>query len=143
MHGIVIDEQLLTDGDFGTIGGQCHLLRGLMHRVRLASHGGATPQHRSQRRTAGEGSRVDKITNTEPQGTRGGVESYCHTHYVWQGCRTEVVRSTPTLLSDALRQASQIWVRLSTADAMTYTGLCGSGIFLPCDAFSLERVMVG
>src|SRR5438128_11200543 len=81
MHGIVIDEQLLTDGHFGTIRGQRRLLGCLMHHVGLAPHSGATAQHRRQRHTAGEGSCVDKITDTEPQGTGGRVESYGHAHY--------------------------------------------------------------
>src|SRR5207249_11345368 len=67
--------------------------------------------------TAGEGSCVDKIADTEPQGTGGRVESYCHAHYVWQRWRTQVVRSTPILLSNARMQALQIWVRLSTAQS--------------------------
>src|SRR5205823_4009902 len=74
-------------------------------------------QHRRQRYTAGEGSRVDKITDTEPQGTGGGVESYCHAHYVWQRWKTYVVRSTPTLLRDAHMQALQICVCLSTVQS--------------------------
>src|SRR5207244_11284982 len=48
----------------------------------------------------------------------GRVESYGHAHYVGQRWRTKVVRSTPTLLSNARMQALQIWVRLSTAQSI-------------------------
>jgi len=88
-----------------------------MHRVGLAPHSGATAQPRRQRHTAGECRRIDKITDTEPQGTGGGIESYGHTHYVWQGWKTHVVRSIPTLLRNARMQALQICVRLSTAQS--------------------------
>src|SRR5262245_16614540 len=97
MHGIVIDEQLLTDGDLGTIRGQRLLLGCLMHHMGLAPQGSARAQPWRQRHTAGECRRIDKITDTEPQGTGGRFESYRHVRYCWQECRTQVVRLTPTL----------------------------------------------
>src|SRR5207249_184125 len=44
MHRVAINEELLADGDFGTIGWQRLLLRGLTHRVHLTPHSSATPQ---------------------------------------------------------------------------------------------------
>src|SRR5262245_21725385 len=82
MHSISIDEQLLAYGDFSTIRGQRRLLCCLMPHVGLTPQSSAAPQHRCQRHASGECSCIDKVTNTEPQGTGGGIESYRHAHYL-------------------------------------------------------------
>jgi hypothetical protein len=81
-----------------------------MHHVSLAPHRGATAASASEAHCQGMSS-VDKITDTD-LGYGGGVESYCHVHYVWQGGEHAVSQHRHS--SEMPYEASQICIRLST-----------------------------
>ena len=78
VHRVIVHLQLLTQANFGLIGGQAGLLRRLVAGMQVAPHRRPAAQPRHELHAAGEDHPGQQVADAQPQGVGWVVESDCH-----------------------------------------------------------------